>query len=195
MNDIVAALRRDADATTSGPSAILWREAADEIERLRKAFETIQLARLNGLFDASIELQVNGELTATFAELDAALKSPRRLLGSCVERKINVNDPNELISLFIFERRSAKIAHVWLGDELLITEADGWVRQGRYANLIKINRHDGGEGQKADPDLVAALPGWTDNYRMTGIAYIAMFTKHDPATLAALRQPVWGELE
>ena len=35
MRDLVQLLRRDADATTSGPAATLWREAADEIERFR----------------------------------------------------------------------------------------------------------------------------------------------------------------
>lgn len=35
-SDVVDLLRRDADATSSGPAAILWRQAADEIERLRK---------------------------------------------------------------------------------------------------------------------------------------------------------------
>ncbi len=68
MSDTVTCLRRDADAADSGPAAILWREAADEIERLRIVRE-----RAQGLLTALDEDDVGGIVEGWMEYLRRAL--------------------------------------------------------------------------------------------------------------------------
>jgi hypothetical protein len=42
-------------------------------EKMRDALRTVQLAKLNGLFDVAIAHQINGDVDRVFAEVDAAL--------------------------------------------------------------------------------------------------------------------------
>ena len=43
------------------------------VAELVEALRTVQLARINGLFDAAIEHQIAGDVDGVFAEVDAAL--------------------------------------------------------------------------------------------------------------------------
>ena len=66
----------DIGATDGGVSTIAaWNRRATDpaVAELVEALRTVQLARINGLFDAAIEHQIAGDVDGVFAEVDAAL--------------------------------------------------------------------------------------------------------------------------
>lgn len=67
------------------------------------------------------------------------------------------------------------INEIWVNDYVIPSDwidTDGNITQGRYAGKMRIKKVLGTSNQIADPTAVAAIPGWTADFRLQGIAYL-----------------------
>lgn len=70
-----------------------------------------------------------------------------------------------------------KIGEIIVGDVSItddMLDSDGNVISGRYAGVMRIRKHLGSPSQAADSFLVAECPEWTENHKLSGIAYLAV---------------------
>lgn len=85
-----------------------------------------------------------------------------------------VNGTLHLI-IMLGEGEFRAINEVWANDYAIPNDwidADGNVTQGRYAGYMTIRKHLGSASQLADSMAVLNMPGWTNNHRLQGIAYL-----------------------
>ena len=62
---------------------------------------------------------------------------------------------------------------IYINDEVATIDGSGTVTSpSRYQGKIKIYEHLGSPNQAADSNLVSAVPNWTSNHRLRGIAYL-----------------------
>lgn len=70
-----------------------------------------------------------------------------------------------------------RIGEIIVGDESItddMLDNDGNVIAGRYSGFMRIRKHLGSPSQAADSFLVAECPEWTENHKLSGIAYLAV---------------------
>lgn len=71
---------------------------------------------------------------------------------------------------------------VWINDNVIPVDwldADGMVTQGTYADIIRIRKGLGTAGQTADAVMVSQVPGWTNDHRGRGCAYLYLRLEYD----------------
>ena len=58
-------------------------------------------------------------------------------------------------------------------------DGDGLLTTTRYQNKVRINFHNGTDGQAADADLVAKVSDWTNSHRLRGLSYSYLRLQYD----------------
>lgn len=79
------------------------------------------------------------------------------------------------IILILCEGPLRAINEVWLNDYAIPNDwidSNGNVTQGRYAGKLVIRKHLGEDDQPADSLAVSNLAGWTNDHKLSGIAYL-----------------------
>lgn len=73
-----------------------------------------------------------------------------------------------------------EIGDIWLDDVLLPPlDSNGWVKEGRFKDHVRIIKHLGAADQLADSMLVSEVAEWTAAHRGRGRAYVAMKLVYD----------------
>lgn len=74
------------------------------------------------------------------------------------------------------------IDEIWINDYSIPNDwldSNGLVTQGRYEGKIRIKKALGYDGQLADADLNAEVPGWTSEHKLRGVAYVYCRFEYD----------------
>lgn len=73
-----------------------------------------------------------------------------------------------------------QIGTVYINEQALTLDGSGNVTApSQFANLVRVNKHLGSDGQNADSDLVAESSKWTNDHKLSGIAYVYVRLKFD----------------
>lgn len=79
------------------------------------------------------------------------------------------------VIIMLADHEVAEIGEVLINDESITPDAidgSGFVTSGRYENLVRIKKYLGTDAQTADSDLVSEVSEWTNDHKLSGIAYI-----------------------
>lgn len=63
------------------------------------------------------------------------------------------------------------ITEVWLNDNKLSLDSDGFDTTGKFGDKVRVKKHLGSESQTADSDLTSDTSDWDDSNRLRGICY------------------------
>lgn len=78
----------------------------------------------------------------------------------------------------------AEIGNIYLNDEVVSIDANGYVTGDRWRSLIRIKKHTGSPNQTVDPDLLAET-SVTNAFRGRGIAYLYVRMDWDTETFSS----------
>ena len=77
--------------------------------------------------------------------------------------------------IMLADHEIESVGEIIINDESIppdIIDNDGFVTLGTYADKTRIKIHLGSESQAADSDLVSEVDEWTEDHKLSGIAYI-----------------------
>jgi hypothetical protein len=136
-----------------------------------------------GTFSASAgnrTMQVRQAITAR-----RVLYGEARVSGAVVYAASTSNNTYLHLIIVLAAHEIEAIDEVWVGENIVPSDwldASGNVTTGRFAGKLRIKKYLGGDGQTADPDLVAEVSEWTSAHRGRGHAYLYLRLKKDRNT-------------